>query len=93
MDEPVNESLCNWSQDLAKAREGFVLTSDLHLTYLVTPVNIHVWKTREVDWKVFYNLHQSLKVSLMSYTSYADKTLGTSFTLLAYKGFTKETFT
>ncbi|XP_042498308.1 helicase and polymerase-containing protein TEBICHI isoform X2 [Macadamia integrifolia] len=36
--------------DLARAREGFVLASDLHVVYLVTPINVDV----EPDWKLYY---------------------------------------
>jgi DNA polymerase theta len=36
--------------DLAKAREGFVLASDLHLVYQVTPIYVEL----EPDWSLFY---------------------------------------
>jgi len=36
--------------DLSRAREGFVLASDLHLVYLVTPINVDV----EPDWESYY---------------------------------------
>ncbi|KAL9285014.1 hypothetical protein ACSQ67_024628 [Phaseolus vulgaris] len=36
--------------DLSRAREGFVLASDLHLVYLVTPINVDV----EPNWELFY---------------------------------------
>lgn len=36
--------------DLSRAREGFVLASDLHLVYLVTPINVDV----EPDWELYY---------------------------------------
>ncbi|CAN0907001.1 Helicase and polymerase-containing protein TEBICHI [Linum grandiflorum] len=36
--------------DLSRAREAFVLASDLHLVYLVTPTNVDV----EPDWEVYY---------------------------------------
>ncbi|MFS8003152.1 putative DNA-directed DNA polymerase [Helianthus anomalus] len=36
--------------DLTRAREGFVLASDLHLVYLVTPINVDV----EPDWELYY---------------------------------------
>ncbi|KAI3522458.1 hypothetical protein L1887_00239 [Cichorium endivia] len=36
--------------DLSRAREGFVLASDLHLVYLVTPTNVDV----EPDWELYY---------------------------------------
>ena len=50
------------SQDLAKAREGFVLTSDMHLTYLVTPVDLSVWDYSGPNWKILYQMLQALKV-------------------------------
>ncbi|KAL3691255.1 hypothetical protein R1sor_004906 [Riccia sorocarpa] len=37
-------------EDLAKAREGFVLASDLHLVYQVTPIHVEL----EPDWSLFY---------------------------------------
>ncbi|KAJ7544985.1 hypothetical protein O6H91_09G101700 [Diphasiastrum complanatum] len=37
-------------EDLAKAREGFVLASDLHLVYLVTPIYVDM----EPNWALFY---------------------------------------
>lgn len=36
--------------DLSRAREGFVLASDLHLVYLSTPINVEV----EPDWELYY---------------------------------------
>ncbi|KAI9097672.1 hypothetical protein K1719_025443 [Acacia pycnantha] len=36
--------------DLSRAREGFVLASDLHLVYLVTPISVDV----EPDWELYY---------------------------------------
>ncbi|TKY58268.1 Helicase and polymerase-containing protein TEBICHI [Spatholobus suberectus] len=36
--------------DLSRAREGFVLASDLHLVYLVTPINVDV----EPNWELYY---------------------------------------
>ncbi|BBN13748.1 DNA polymerase theta [Marchantia polymorpha subsp. ruderalis] len=38
-------------EDLAKAREGFVLASDLHLVYQVTPIYVEL----EPDWSLFYS--------------------------------------
>ena len=52
------------TQDLAKAREGFVLTSDMHLTYLVTPVDLSAWDRKGPDWNAFYKMLQALKVCL-----------------------------
>ncbi|KAJ8751696.1 hypothetical protein K2173_025862 [Erythroxylum novogranatense] len=42
--------------DLSRAREGFVLASDLHLVYLVTPVNVEI----EPDWELFYERFMEL---------------------------------
>lgn len=42
--------------DLSRAREGFVLASDLHLVYLVTPTNVDV----EPDWELFYERFMQL---------------------------------
>lgn len=43
-------------EDLAKAREGFCMATDLHLTYLVTPVHEELG----VDWEVLDGLLQRL---------------------------------
>ncbi|GAA0144171.1 DNA-directed DNA polymerase [Lithospermum erythrorhizon] len=42
--------------DLLRAREGFVLASDLHLVYLVTPINVGV----EPDWELYYGRFMEL---------------------------------
>ncbi|XP_050938206.1 helicase and polymerase-containing protein TEBICHI isoform X2 [Cucumis melo] len=42
--------------DLSRAREGFVLASDLHLVYLVTPINVDV----EPDWELYYERFMGL---------------------------------
>ncbi|KAG8375552.1 hypothetical protein BUALT_Bualt10G0111900 [Buddleja alternifolia] len=42
--------------DLVRAREGFVLASDLHLVYLVTPINVDV----EPDWELYYERFMQL---------------------------------
>lgn len=42
--------------DLSRAREGFVLASDLHLVYLVTPINVEV----EPDWELYYERYMEL---------------------------------
>lgn len=42
--------------DLVRAREGFVLASDLHLVYLVTPTNVEV----EPDWELYYERFMEL---------------------------------
>ncbi|KAG1335104.1 putative DNA-directed DNA polymerase [Cocos nucifera] len=44
--------------DLSRAREGFVLASDLHLVYLVTPINVEV----EPDWELYYERFMELSV-------------------------------
>ncbi|KAG0620039.1 hypothetical protein M758_4G184200 [Ceratodon purpureus] len=43
-------------EDLAKAREGFVLASDLHLLYEVTPTYVDL----EPDWGVYYSRFMEL---------------------------------
>ncbi|KAL3650829.1 hypothetical protein CASFOL_007232 [Castilleja foliolosa] len=42
--------------DLIRAREGFVLASDLHVVYLVTPINVDV----EPDWELYYERYMQL---------------------------------
>ncbi|KAL4193941.1 hypothetical protein AMTRI_Chr05g66280 [Amborella trichopoda] len=42
--------------DLSRAREAFVLASDLHLVYLVTPINVDV----EPDWELYYKRFMEL---------------------------------
>ena len=42
--------------DLKRARDGFVLASDLHLVYLVTPTNVDV----EPDWELYYERFMEL---------------------------------
>ncbi|XP_078428981.1 MUS308 and mammalian DNA polymerase-like protein isoform X2 [Wolffia australiana] len=42
--------------DLARAREGFVLASDLHMVYIVTPINVDV----EPDWEQYYERFMEL---------------------------------
>lgn len=42
--------------DLSRAREGFVLASDLHVVYLVTPINVDV----EPDWELYYERFMQL---------------------------------
>ncbi|KAM1247252.1 hypothetical protein TB2_043362 [Malus domestica] len=42
--------------DLSRAREGFVLASDLHLVYLVTPINVDV----QPDWELYYERFMEL---------------------------------
>ncbi|OWM86638.1 hypothetical protein CDL15_Pgr015673 [Punica granatum] len=43
-------------EDLSRAREGFVLASDLHLVYLVTPTNVEI----EPDWELYYQRFMEL---------------------------------
>ncbi|CAN6470815.1 unnamed protein product [Victoria cruziana] len=42
--------------DLSRAREALVLASDLHLVYLVTPINVEV----EPDWELYYERFMEL---------------------------------
>ncbi|KAK1266849.1 hypothetical protein QJS04_geneDACA019368 [Acorus gramineus] len=42
--------------DLSRAREGFVLASDLHMVYLVTPINVDI----EPDWELYYERFMEL---------------------------------
>ena len=42
--------------DLRRAREGFVLASDLHIVYIVTPINVDV----EPDWELYYERFMEL---------------------------------
>lgn len=44
--------------DLSRAREGFVLASDLHLVYLVTPINVDV----EPNWELYYERFMELSI-------------------------------
>lgn len=53
-------------EDLAKAREGFVLASDLHLIYEVTPTYVDL----EPDWSVF--LQRYLDLSPIDQVSNSD---------------------
>jgi hypothetical protein len=43
-------------EDLAKAREGIVLASDLHLLYEITPTYVDL----EPDWSVYYKCFMEL---------------------------------
>ncbi|KAH9300440.1 hypothetical protein KI387_012023, partial [Taxus chinensis] len=43
-------------EDLARAREGFVLASDLHLLYEITPINVEI----EPDWELYYQRFMEL---------------------------------
>ena len=56
----INKCLLDFFQivldDLSRAREGFVLASDLHLVYLVTPINVDV----EPDWELYYERFMEL---------------------------------
>jgi DNA polymerase theta len=42
--------------DLLRAREGLVMASDLHLVYLVTPINVGV----EPNWELYYERFMEL---------------------------------
>lgn len=52
--------------DLSRAREGFVLASDLHLVYLVTPINVDV----EPDWELYYERFMQLSSLEQVYMSF-----------------------
>ncbi|XP_057854248.2 helicase and polymerase-containing protein TEBICHI isoform X1 [Cryptomeria japonica] len=43
-------------EDLARAREGFVLASDLHLLYEITPINVDI----QPDWELYYQRFMEL---------------------------------
>lgn len=58
-------------QDLAKARECFVMTSELHITYLVTPIAYSVWGPKGPDWKIVYKKIQELNVSMLGSSAMA----------------------
>nr|POE91458.1 helicase and polymerase-containing protein tebichi [Quercus suber] len=49
--------------DLSRAREGFVLASDLHLVYMVTPINVDV----EPDWELHYERFMQLSALDQAY--------------------------
>jgi hypothetical protein len=44
--------------DLARARQSFVMTTELHLTYLCVPIT----ETVGLDWKRFENMLGTLQV-------------------------------
>lgn len=48
-----------WQEDLARARQSFVMTTELHLTYLCVPLNDLV---ASLDWKKFDVMLNSLTV-------------------------------
>ena len=52
---PPDEALLV-KQDLARARMGFCMATDLHLTYLITPVREEL----QVDWNRFYDMFERL---------------------------------
>jgi DNA polymerase theta len=52
---PPDEALLV-KQDLARARMGFCMATDLHLTYLITPVREEL----PVDWHRFYDMFERL---------------------------------
>ncbi|KAF3772269.1 hypothetical protein EJ110_NYTH58353 [Nymphaea thermarum] len=43
---------------LSDLSNGLVLASDLHLVYLVTPINVEV----EPDWELYYERFMELKI-------------------------------
>lgn len=44
-------------KDLERAREGLVMSTDLHLTFLVSPVEGEL----HIDWQKFYGVFRALK--------------------------------
>ena len=42
--------------DLLRARDGLVMASDLHLVYLITPINVGV----EPNWELYYERFMEL---------------------------------
>lgn len=44
-------------RDLEKAREGLVMSTDLHLTFLVSPIGGEI----NLDWRSYFNMYQSMK--------------------------------
>ncbi|XP_024540969.1 helicase and polymerase-containing protein TEBICHI-like isoform X2 [Selaginella moellendorffii] len=59
-------------EDLAKARESFVLASDLHLVYEVTPIHMEL----ELDWGAYYQRFVEL--------SYVDQAVGVTVMRMAH---------
>ena len=51
-------------QDLARAQEDYVMTTDMHLTYLITPVDLSAWDRRGPNWSCLYQMLHSLQVGL-----------------------------
>ena len=49
-------------QDLARAQEDYVMTTDMHLTYLITPVDFSAWDYRGPDWSCLYQMLHTLQV-------------------------------
>lgn len=49
--------------ELQKARRSFVLESELHAVYLVTPLSV-CYQMPDVDWFVFMKLWESLPKSM-----------------------------
>lgn len=53
------EEVLQVQRDLEKAREGFVMTTELHLTYLITPLK----EDLNPNFQVFYDIWSKLQVS------------------------------
>ena len=56
--------------DLLRSREGLVMASDLHLVYLVTPINVGVEPNWELYYKRFMELSPLEQVSMYSLVIY-----------------------
>lgn len=49
--------------ELQKARQNFVLETELHAVYLVTPFSV-CYQLQEIDWMIFLDLWENLSVSM-----------------------------
>ena len=53
-------------QDLVRAQEDYVMSTDMHLTYLITPIEFSPWSYGTPDWQELYQMLQSLQVTTPS---------------------------
>lgn len=51
-------------QDLVRAQEDYVMSTDMHLTYLITPMEFTSWAFGGPDWQDMYAMLQSLQVMI-----------------------------
>lgn len=49
-------------QDLVRAQEDYVMSTDMHLTYLITPIEFSPWPIQGPDWSDLYQMLNSLQV-------------------------------